>query len=70
VDARTVSEHLKNIVANGELSEEAVVRKYRNTAADGKSYPTRFYNLYAILSVGYRVKRAKRAIPRSGRSMT
>jgi len=55
VDVRTVSEHLKNIVASGELSEEAVVRKFRNTAADGKSYLTQFYNLDAIISVGYRV---------------
>lgn len=39
VDVRTVSEHLKNVFASGELGEPAVVRKFRNTAADGKSYP-------------------------------
>jgi hypothetical protein len=55
VDVRTVSEHLKNIFASGELGEEAVVRKFRNTAADGKTYLTQFYNLDAIISVGYRV---------------
>lgn len=55
VDVRTVSEHLKNIFAGGELSEEAVIRKFRSTAADGKSYLTQFYNLDAIISVGYRV---------------
>jgi len=55
VDVRTISEHLKNIFDSGELSEEAVIRKFRNTASDGKSYLTQFYNLDAIISVGYRV---------------
>jgi hypothetical protein len=55
VDVRTISEHLKNIFTAGELAEESVVRKFRNTAADGKSYLTQFYNLDAIISVGYRV---------------
>ena len=55
VDVRTISEHLKNIFASGELSEESAIRKFRNTAADGKSYLTQFYNLDAIISVGYRV---------------
>ena len=55
VDVRTVSEHLGNILSGGELSEASVVRKFRNTAADGKSYLTQFYNLDAIISVGYRV---------------
>jgi hypothetical protein len=55
VDVRTISEHLKNIFKVGELQEEAVIRKFRNTAADGKRYQTSFYNLDAIISVGYRV---------------
>lgn len=55
VDVRTISEHLKNIFASGELGEESAIRKFRNTAADGKSYLTQFYNLDAIISVGYRV---------------
>jgi hypothetical protein len=55
VDVRTVSEHLQNIIAEGELHQEAVLRKFRNTAADGKQYTTKFYNLDAIISVGYRV---------------
>ena len=55
VDVRTVSEHLKNIFKSGELQEDSVIRKFRNTAADGKSYLTQFYNLDAIISVGYRV---------------
>src|ERR1035437_1141487 len=55
VDVRTVSEHLKHIFANGELQEDSVIRKFRITAADGKQYLTNFYNLDAIISVGYRV---------------
>lgn len=52
----TVSEHVKNIFAEGELEETSVVRKFRTTAADGKKYDTNFYNLEVIISVGYRVK--------------
>ena len=55
-DKRTVSEHIRNIFREGELSEEAVVRKFRTTADDGKTYQTNFYNLDIIISVGYRVK--------------
>ncbi len=55
VDVRTVSEHLKNIFQSSELLEDSVIRKFRNTATEGKSYLTRFYNLDAIISVGYRV---------------
>src|SRR5690606_38725944 len=55
VDVRTVSEHLKNIVASQELTAEPVIRKFRITANDGKTYQTQFYNLDAIISVGYRV---------------
>jgi len=55
VDVRTVSEHLRNIFAGNELQRNSVVRKFRNTAADGKNYQVQFYNLDAIISVGYRV---------------
>ena len=55
VDVRTVSEHLKNIFSSGELGEDSVIRKFRITAADGKSYAINHYNLDAIISVGYRV---------------
>lgn len=55
VDVRTVSEHLKNIFASQELAADAVIRKFRITASDGKNYQTQFYNLDAIISVGYRV---------------
>ncbi|MCC6127152.1 MAG: virulence RhuM family protein [Pirellulales bacterium] len=55
VDVRTISEHFRNIVSSGELDEQAVLRKIRTTAADGKNYLVNFYNLDAIISVGYRV---------------
>lgn len=55
VDVRTISEHLKNIFESGELDADSVIRKFRTTAADGKNYNTQFYNLDAIISVGYRV---------------
>lgn len=51
-----VSEHIKNIFADGELDENQVVRKFRTTASDGKNYNTAFYNLDMILSLGYRIK--------------
>ncbi|WP_462323869.1 virulence RhuM family protein [Desulfoplanes sp.] len=52
----TVSEHIKNIFKEGELNENSVVRNFRTTAADGKLYDVRYYNLDVIISVGYRVK--------------
>jgi hypothetical protein len=59
VDVRTVNEHLKNIFLTHELDEEAVIRKFRITASDGKNYLTGFYHLDAIISVGYRVSSAR-----------
>ena len=56
----TVNEHLKNIFAGGELQQDSVIRKFRTTASDGKNYNTNFYNIDAIISVGYRVN-SKRA---------
>lgn len=56
VSVPTINEHLKNIFNNLELKKESVIRKFRITAADGKSYKTNFYNLETILSVGYRVR--------------
>jgi len=52
----TINEHIKNIFKEGELQEDSVIRKFRITAADGKTYDTNFYNLDVIISVGYRVK--------------
>ena len=51
-----VSEHIKHIFEEGELDEEAVVRKFRTTASDGKKYNTTYYNLDMIISLGYRIK--------------
>ncbi len=59
VDVRTINEHLKNIFASGELDENSVIRKFRITAADNKTYNTNFYILDAILAVGYRVNSAQ-----------
>ena len=50
-----ISLHLKNIFAEGELVKESVTEKISATASDGKNYMTQFYNLDAIISVGYRV---------------
>ncbi|OGI38017.1 MAG: hypothetical protein A2140_07900 [Candidatus Muproteobacteria bacterium RBG_16_62_13] len=55
-NVRTVSEHIRNVFKEGELDEPAVIRNFRITAVDGKSYDTQFYNLDVIISVGYRVK--------------
>ena len=51
-----ISEHIKHIFEEGELSEDSVVRKFRTTAKDGKSYLTAYYNLDMILAVGFRVR--------------
>ncbi len=55
VDVRTVNEHLKNIFASGELLENSVIRNFRITASDGKSYDTKHYNLEVIIALGYRI---------------
>jgi hypothetical protein len=52
----TISEHIKHIFEEGELDEKAVVRNFRTTASDGKTYQVDYYNLDVIISVGYRVK--------------
>ena len=51
-----VSMHIRNILAEGELQAGSVVKEFLTTAADGKNYTTKFYNLDVIISVGYRVK--------------
>lgn len=55
VDRTVVTKHLKNIFETKELDPNSVSAKIAHTAADGKKYPTQFYNLDAIISVGYRV---------------
>ncbi len=59
VQKAAISKHLKNIFTSGELQEEAVVSKMETTAADGKRYNTNYYNLDAIIAVGYRVNSKK-----------
>jgi hypothetical protein len=51
-----ISEHIKHVFEDGELDENSVVRKFRTTASDGKSYEMTYYNLDMIISLGYRVK--------------
>ena len=55
-DKSTISRHIKNIFADGELDEKSVVAFFATTAADGKTYQVAYYNLDMIISVGYRVK--------------
>ena len=55
VDRTVVTKHLKNILGAGELDENSVCAKMAHTAADGKTYFTQFYNLDAIIAIGYRV---------------
>ena len=54
-----ISEHIKHIFEEGELEQESVVRKFRTTGTDGKSYNVIHYNLDMIISVGYRVNSKK-----------
>ncbi|MGD0942190.1 MAG: RhuM family protein [Terracidiphilus sp.] len=59
VGIAAISKHLKNIFESGELTEAAVVSIMETTAADGKKYQTQFYNLDAVIAVGYRVNSLK-----------
>lgn len=61
VNVRTVNEHLKNIFADNELEQDAVIRNFRITAADGKNYNTQHYKLSATIAVGYKVN-SERAV--------
>jgi hypothetical protein len=55
VSIPTINEHLKNIFDSDELDPNSVIRKFRITATDGKTYSTNHYNLDTIISIGYRV---------------
>ncbi len=61
VEVPTINYHLKKIFSDSELQEEAVIRKFLITAADGKNYNTRHYKLPAIIAVGYKVN-SERAV--------
>lgn len=56
---QNISLHIRNIFAEGELDEGSVVKEYLTTAADGKRYRVKYYNLDMILAVGYRVRSAR-----------
>lgn len=59
IDRTVISKHLKNIFETGELDKNQVCAKFAHTAADGKNYNVEFYNLDAIISVGYRINSKK-----------
>ena len=61
VDVRTINYHIKKIFEDSELTEDSVIRKFRITAEDGKSYDTMHYNLQMIIAVGFKVN-SERAI--------
>lgn len=61
MDVRTVNYHLKKVFDDSELQEASVIRNFRITAADGKNYDTKHYNLAAIIAVGYKVN-SERAV--------
>lgn len=55
VSVSAINQHLKTIFTDGELDEDSVIKKYLTTAADGKQYITKHYNLQAIIAVGFKV---------------
>lgn len=61
VETHTINYHLKKVFSDSELEEDSVIRNFRVTAADGKSYNTKHYNLTAIIAVGYKVN-SERAV--------
>ena len=61
VETYTINYHLKKVFSDNELQKESVIQNFRITAADGKSYNTKHYNLSAIIAVGYKVN-SERAI--------
>ena len=61
VETHTINYHLKRVFSDSELEEDSVIRNFRITAADGKSYDTKHYNLTAIIAVGYKVN-SERAV--------
>jgi len=61
VETHTINYHLKKVFTDSELQEDSVIRNFRITAADGKSYDTKHYKLSAIIAVGYKVN-SERAV--------
>ncbi len=56
VTVPAINQHLKRILSDNELVEDSVVKKYLITAADGKNYNTKHYNLQAIIAVGFKIE--------------
>jgi len=61
IETHTINYHLKKVFADSELEEDSVILNFRITAADGKNYNTKHYNLSAIIAVGYKVN-SERAV--------
>ena len=61
VETNTINYHIKRIFEDSELEEDSVIRKFRITATDGKSYDTKHYNLQMIIAVGFKVN-SERAV--------
>ena len=61
VEPHTINYHIKNIFSDSELAEDSVIRKFRITADDGKTYDTKHYNLQMIIAVGFKVN-SERAV--------
>lgn len=59
VSVPAINQHLKRIFEDGELLPQAVIKDYLITAADGKQYRTKHYNLQAIVAVGFKVNNAR-----------
>jgi hypothetical protein len=56
VSVPAINQHLKRVFADNELEEEAVIKQYLTTAADGKNYRVKHYNLQAIIAVGFKIE--------------
>lgn len=69
VDRTVITKHLKNIFESSELEQDSVCAKYAHTAEDGKKYNTTFYNLDAIIAVGYRVNSRRATAFRQAESL-
>lgn len=69
VSVPAINQHIKNILEDGELTEDSVIKKYLITAADGKKYQANHYNLQMIIAVGFKVnnERGSRAAPDGAR---
>lgn len=61
INVRTINDHLKKVFNDNELDKDSVIRKFRITASDSKTYNTQHYNLAAIIAVGYKVN-SERAV--------